>query len=98
MAEKAKKYKSYDYETKLNVVKKYLEGFSSDELQDLYGIVSKTQIKTWTRKYKEGGVAALKLDNRGRPKKSKVENELEQLRMENEILKKIRDLLEQEKP
>ena len=98
MAEKERKYKSYDLDTKIAVVKKYLKGFSSDELQDKYGIVSKTQIKVWTRKYKKGGVAALESDKRGRPRKSPVENELEQLRMENEILKKIQDLLEQEKP
>lgn len=98
MAEKEKKYKSYSLETKLEVAKKYLEGFSSDDLQEQYGIVSKTQIKVWTRKYKNGGLSALASDHRGRPKKSPEQNEIEQLRMENEILKKIQDLLEQEKP
>ena len=46
MVEKERKYKSYSLEIKLEVARKYLEGYSSDELQEQYGIVSKIQIKT----------------------------------------------------
>ncbi|KFZ27395.1 MAG: hypothetical protein KQ78_00307 [Candidatus Izimaplasma bacterium HR2] len=47
--------------------------------------------------YKEKGEEAFNPIKRGRPRKGKKLSELEQLRMENDILKKIQDLLEREK-
>lgn len=98
MAKKGQKYKKYAYETKLKAVEEYLEGTSSKEVLEKFSIRNLTQLETWVRKYRSDGKESLRAKAKGRPKKDKVQTEIEQLRMENEILKKIRDLLEQEKP
>lgn len=98
MAKKGQKFKEYDYETKLAVATKYLEGYSSKELLDKYKIKNDSQIESWARTLRDDGPEGLRPKKRGRKAKTKEQTELNQLRMENEILKKIRDLLEQEKP
>jgi transposase-like protein len=98
MAIKGQKFRKYSYETKLKVVEKYLSGVGSEELMEEYDIRNNSQIETWTFKYRREGKLGLKPKLRGRPKKSDEQTEIEQLRMENEVLKKIQDLLEQEKP
>jgi len=98
MAKKGQKFKKYSFELKKEVVEDYLKGMGKFELMKKYDVLSSTQISKWIRDYKAKGYEGLKSMKRGRPKKNKEQNEIEQLRMENEILKKIRDLLEQEKP
>ena len=98
MAKKGQKYKKYSYELKVKVVKESLDGASTRDLVKKYNIKNDTQIETWLRKYREEGFEGLKKKKQGRKPKTSEQSEIEQLRMENEILKKIRDLLEQEKP
>ena len=98
MAKKGQKYRKYTYESKVKAVEEYLNGTPIKEVIKMFDIRNLTQIETWIRKYKTEGKTSLKPKPKGRPKKEKTQTELEQLRMENEILKKIRDLLEQEKP
>lgn len=98
MAKKGQKFKKYTYETKVKAVEEYLNGTPVKEVMKGFDIRNLTQIETWIRKYRTEGKTSLKPKPKGRPKKAKTQTELEQLRMENEILKKIRDLLEQEKP
>ena len=98
MAKKGQKYKIYSYDFKKKVLEKYLEGFSKPELMELFRIPNDSQIEKWVRDYKENGFEGLKAKKKGRPKKNSYQEEIEQLRMENEILKKIQDLLEHEKP
>lgn len=98
MSKKGQQYRKYSYVTKLQVVEKYLKGVGSQELMEEYEIRNDTQIEEWTRIYRNIGPHGLKPKLKGRPRKKSQQNELERLRMENEILKKIQDLLEQEKP
>ena len=94
MAKKGQRYKRYSYETKKQVVNEYLEGESRHTVMKKYEIKTDSQLDNWVTKYKENGEEGLKPQKRGRPKKTNIQTEIEQLRMENEILKKIRDLLE----
>lgn len=88
----------YSGETKLEVVKLKLEGYSYSQLRNQFNIKSDTQIKVWVKKYKEFGKEALLEDNRGKAKGigqgrprtnfSSVEEQIEYLKKENEWLKK----------
>jgi transposase len=98
MAKKGQKLKQYNYEFKKQVIKKYLEGYSKPQLLEMFEIPNDSQIEKWVRDYKENGMEGLRPKKRGRKPRDNNQTELEQLRMENEILKKIQDLLEQEKP
>lgn len=98
MAKKGQKFKSYSYDFKKEVLQKYLEGFSKPQLMELFDIPNDSQIEKWVRDYREKGFKGLKPKKKGRPKKKHEQEEIEQLRMENEILKKIQDLLKHEKP
>jgi|LGOV01.1.fsa_nt_gb transposase-like protein len=98
MAKKGQRFKKYSFELKKQVIKEYLNGVSKRELLTKYEIKNDTQIESWVRIYKKEGNKGLKSKQKGRPIKCVTQTELEQLRMENEILKKIQDLLEQEKP
>lgn len=98
MAIKGQKQRRYSYELKVAVIKGSMKGLSSSELMEKYGVLNDTQIETWLRKYRAEGWEGLRQKKKGRKPKTSETTELEQLRMENEILKKIRDLLEQEKP
>ena len=98
MAIKGTKNNKYSYETKHSVVTRYLEGESRKDLMKEYGVRNDSQVEEWVRIYKREGNEGLKPKQRGRRKKTIEQTEIERLRMENEILKKIQDLLEQEKP
>lgn len=98
MAKKGQRQRKYSYELKVSVIKDSMRGMSSTELMEKYGIRNVTQIETWLRKYRAEGWEGLRQKKKGRKPKTNDQTELEQLRMENDILKKIRDLLEQEKP
>lgn len=98
MAKKGQKFNKYDFDLKEALIKDYLKGFNTHELKAKYEIINITQVKKWLRIYREEGIDGLKPKQRGRIPKTVEQTELEQLRMENEILKKIQDLLEQEKP
>ena len=97
MAKMGQRYRKYSFDLKKQAVKEYLDGVPKSEVMDKHDIRNESQIENWVRKFKKDGIEGLKAKQKGRPIKSKTQTELEQLRMENEILKKIRDLLEQEK-
>ena len=98
MSKKGQKYKKYSHELKVTVVQESLNGVSNKELVKKYNIKNDTQVETWLRKYREEGFEGLRKKKIGRKPKTSEQSEIEQLRMENEVLKKIQDLLEQEKP
>lgn len=95
-------HKTYDLKTKVDVAIAVLEdGLSVPEAMIKYEIKSPTQVKTWCKAYREGGLDALKPKPKGRPrKKEKVyssrEEELEarvqELELELEIQKRINAL------
>lgn len=103
MAKKGSKFNKYSYEFKVMVVLDYLSGKSGGLLTIVkkYELKSHTQIKDWVKKYREKP-KLLSIETRrdpGRPKSIKMEEmSLEQqneyLRMENDILKKLKALQE----
>lgn len=97
---------SYPGEFKLKVVEYMHENKMSCYSAAAYFKVAKTQIQRWDRIYYEEGVKALLEERRGKkkglrkPRKNVGENkellaELEQLRMENEYLKKLNALVQE---
>ncbi|MCQ9626377.1 transposase [Cetobacterium somerae] len=94
----------YSKEFKIEIVKKYLEGkYSTQDLAQEFGILSKTQVHNWVKKYEKDGENAFKFETRGNPKEKKeiidefifenLEDEIKFLRMENAYLKKFCDML-----
>lgn len=99
-----RKNNKYSREFKLKVVKKYLN--ESCSLQDItreFKIPSKTQIHNWIKEYEKEGEEAFKFEKRGSPKERRVvkdnyifeslEDEIRFLRMENEYLKRLCEML-----
>lgn len=94
----------YPRDLKIKIVKRYLEGgVSIQNLADQFGILSKTQIYNWIKKYEKYGDEAFKFETRGNPKDKKIainevifdniEEEIRFLRMENDYLRKFCDML-----
>ena len=99
----------YSYEFKIEAVEKYLSGRYGgyDSLAPELGLRSPTQLKNWTKLYRQNP-ELLKQDNRGkaskkdgvnkgRPKRPKLDGmskdeQIEYLKMENAILKKAKAL------
>lgn len=98
-------HRKYDHETKVRAARAVAEGeMTKPEAMEAFGLRSKTQIDTWCRLYREGGPDALLPKPKGRPKKvesafSSREEELEarvqELELENEILKRFNALAEE---
>lgn len=99
------KHKSYSYELKVEAAKAIVEGkLTKPEAMKIYGIKSKSSLDFWCRLYREEGPDALLPKPKGRKKKtepsfSSREEELEarvqELELENEILKRLNALAEE---
>ncbi len=102
--------KQYDTQFKIHVLK-YQKEHSLSNVQTcaLFDISTTSLLRNWQRKYSTGGYDFLDRDNRGAPKEMKPKNkpdtktELERLReenkylrMENDILKKLKALIHSE--
>ena len=95
----------YDVETKLKVAKSIVEdGLSVQEVMDEFKIKSPTQVHTWSRQYRSGGIDALKPKPKGRRKKQpkaytnreeELEARVKELELELEIQKRINALAEE---
>lgn len=98
--------KNYSKEFKLLIIEKYLQGgITLEQLAIEFEIPSKTQVYNWVKKYKKDGVKAFELETRGRHnikkicleepkiKFSSIEEELIFLRIENNYLKKLCEVL-----
>lgn len=59
--------RSYSQELKIAAVRDFLnEGLSKPEIMEKYGILSRTPLERWIKKYREGGPDALAPKPRGR--------------------------------
>ena len=89
-----RKNQRYSFETKMEVVIRYLDGDDPDWLAQEYGIKSEKLIHKWARKWQTGGDAGLDPRMR-RPTSTNAdtETELERLRRENYRLRMERDVL-----
>ena len=86
-----RKNQRYSFNTKMEVVIRYLDGDDPDWLAQEYGIKSKKLIHKWAQKWQTGGDAGL--DPRMRRSINGTETELERLRRENYYLRMERDVL-----
>lgn len=99
-----------NWQDKMNMIKRVIDGESIQSVAISNGI-QVSLLSRWFKIYQESGIDGLKLDRRGRPpkmaKKSKTSNEpktkeelekeLENLRAENEYLKKLNALVQKRK-
>ncbi|MGP4981279.1 transposase [Glutamicibacter arilaitensis] len=96
---------AYSFETKKEVVQRYLAGETTMNLAVEFHISSNVLVQTWVRAWRQGGDEALMPKPKGRPKgaaKAEPLSEEEKLRRENKrllaevaYLKKLRDLRDQ---
>ena len=105
MAKKGQKFRTYIPEFKIQVVEEYLSGKSGgvDAITKKYDLKSNRRIRDWLKIYKEQGPEGLMIERRGAPSKDKripfnldemsLEEQVKYLKMENDILKKLKALL-----
>ncbi|RFA11724.1 transposase [Subtercola boreus] len=100
--------KQYDFETKLEIVRRHVRGESGRALCEEYGLPSPGTVANWTSIFRRDGEDGLRPKPRGRPpatrEDSPLEGEIETLRRENERLRaevaylgKLRALRSQER-
>lgn len=98
------KHKTYPHDLKVEVARAVVEGrMSKPEAMAAYGVKGKTQVNEWCRLYREGGADALLPKAKGRPRKQKpfasreeeLEARVQELELENEILKRLNALAEE---
>jgi transposase len=100
--------KQYDVETKLEIVRRHLQGVSGRVLAEEHDLPSPGTVANWTSIYRREGEDGLRPKKRGRPPADRgnppAEGEVEQLRRENERLRaevaylgKLRALRSQER-
>lgn len=82
----AKQYKSYDEDFKKTIVSLYENGKGISELSREYG-VGKSTIESWIKKFKTITTSTGEVTNNDEI--LKLKKELQQVQIENEILKKV---------
>jgi len=82
--------KHYPREVKQEALRMFLEeGMTRAEITEALGLRSAGRVKVWVRQYRREGLAAFsKAIGRPRKRAKSEQAELEQLRMENALLKK----------
>ena len=88
----------YSVEVKQEAVRRFLEeGNTYREIAEQLGIRQAERIKVWVRQYRREGMAAFTKPI-GRPRKQaeSEQSELERLRMENALLKKLQSELRED--
>lgn len=89
----AKQYKTYDEEYKKTIVSLYESGKGISELSREYG-VGKSTIDSWIKKYKTITTSTGEITNNDEI--LKLKKELQQVQLENEILKKAMAIFSKE--
>lgn len=85
--------KQYDFETKLEIVRRHVRGESGRALAEEFGLPSPNTVATWTGIFRRDGADGLRPKRRGRPptirrdSAPETETETETLRRENERLR-----------
>jgi transposase len=90
--------KHYPREVKLEAVRMFFEeGMTRAEITAALNLRSEGRVEVWTRQYRREGIAAF-YKRIGRPPKQaeSEQSELERLRMENALLKKLHTELRKE--
>lgn len=83
--------RQYDFETKLEIVRRHVKGESGRALSAEYNLPSPNTVANWTGIYRRDGDDGLRPKRRGRPPTSRENSpprgEIETLRTENERLR-----------
>lgn len=97
----------WSFQDKCYAIKQICEGKSMVDVASQFGMLNTSLIWQWYKKYQQYGFDGLKLDKRGRPRTMKQEKpkrvfkskdeELEYLRAENAVLKKLAALVQARK-
>lgn len=97
--------KQYSFETKKEVVERFLAGATRQQLAREYQLSADEVVTKWVGAWRKGGDEALRPKPKGRPKGSskpqvlteeeKLRREVERLQAENAYLKKLRDFRNQ---
>ncbi|MED1953687.1 transposase [Brevibacillus centrosporus] len=97
MGVKGQTYKSYSEETKREAIRLHIEEkWTYRQITEHFGIQDKDRMKKWMRKYRQQGEFGL-LDQRGRRKEYiDKSREYQQLKRENQMLKKCLEIWKQE--
>lgn len=94
----------YAFETKLEIVQRFLAGETKVALAQEFGMPSPNLVATWARAYRRDGEDGLRPKPKGRPRKDpdapppelteleRLQQEIEYLRVENAYLKKLKAL------
>jgi transposase-like protein len=92
--------KDYPLETKLEAIRMREEGHTYKEITEKLNIRDPRRPSVWMRIYRKDGVEELKKPRRGRPPKDRdsLEARIEQLEMENTLLKALAIELGEELP
>ena len=105
MAKKGQKFRTFLPEFKIQVVEEYLSGMSGgvDAITKKYDLKTNDRICSWLKIYQNEGPEGLMINKRGKHKKGKripfnldemsLEQQVKYLKMENDILKKLKALL-----
>jgi transposase-like protein len=83
--------KQYDFETKLQIVRRHTKGESGRALAEEFDLPSPSTVANWTSIFRRDGPDGLRPKRRGRPpatrRDDRPESETEALRRENERLR-----------
>lgn len=89
----------YTFELKKEIVEKYFEGYSGDQLAEEYSLSHRSRVYGWVKEVREAGTFDVLKPFKGRvketvskEKKLSIEEEMERLRLENMYLKKLLEL------
>jgi len=95
MAKKGQKFNKYSLEFKLKAIHMYLDdGLGYKAVARELGILRDTQVSNWVKTYQKEGAEGL-VKKRGRPKKGDtLEEQFEELKLKYEVLKKTKELWE----
>lgn len=98
---------NWTFEDRCYVIKQIQLGRSLTDISSELGMLNASIVFQWYKKYQQYGIDGLKLDKRGRPRTMKQEKpkrvfkskdeELEYLRAENAVLKKLAALVQARK-
>lgn len=97
MAKKGQKFQSYTFELKMEAIRmKEQLGYTNIQIAEKLNIANKSTVKAWWRNYKKDGETAF-IDKRGRRDDYKdTDRHVKKLEMENAILKKYLEILNEE--
>ncbi|MFC0474607.1 helix-turn-helix domain-containing protein [Robertmurraya beringensis] len=96
MGIKGQQYQTYSFDLKMEAMKMKQNGYTNTQITEKLQIKDKDRVKFWWRKFRKDGETAF-IDQRGRRNEYKDQDlYIKKLEMENDILKKYLEILNEE--